>query len=186
MRIHSYFYRNFSGRGCSYVHGFSHIVSWTLRERDGHLRDQLRPWNRDDSGLSTLQHFRGGRRRLLRSQLCKSAMCWGNVKSKELSSWFFSYVQPITIQRWPVTRDSVIYIFNVIVLVVMIWDDKIMWWETCILLVLYVLYFIIMFNSKNMYNCAQKSCTKDDLIVENGNYDFSSYLCIDATYNSFD
>lgn len=41
--------------------------------------------------------------------------------------------------------------FNVSVLVAFVWDGQIDWYEAVVLGVLYVLYFIIMFNSMRMF-----------------------------------
>ena len=55
--------------------------------------------------------------------------------------------RPIQIDWWPITRDATIFAINVSVLVAMAWDGAIMWYETCILLSMYVLYFIFMFQN---------------------------------------
>ncbi|XP_077302075.1 sodium/potassium/calcium exchanger 5-like [Arctopsyche grandis] len=83
----------------------------------------------------------------------------------------FSAPYPLKILRWPVSRDCIIYIFNVIVLIIIVWDDRIMWWETCILMVLYVSYFIIIFNSPRLErflrrNCCSKDTQEDTHIIQ--------------------
>ena len=55
--------------------------------------------------------------------------------------------KPIQIDWWPITRDSILFSINVCVLVAMAWDGVIMWWETCILVSLYVGYWILMFQN---------------------------------------
>lgn len=55
--------------------------------------------------------------------------------------------KPIQIDWWPITRDSIIFSFNISILVVFAWDGVIMWWETCILVTFYVLYWILMFQN---------------------------------------
>ncbi|KAJ8737561.1 hypothetical protein PYW08_000156 [Mythimna loreyi] len=60
-------------------------------------------------------------------------------------------IRPISIEARPVTRDVVIYMFNVSVLIAFVWDGQIDWYEAVVLGVLYVLYFVIMFNSVRMF-----------------------------------
>lgn len=55
--------------------------------------------------------------------------------------------KPIQIDWWPITRDSLVFSFNICVLVAMAWDSVIMWWETVILLSLYVCYWLVMFQN---------------------------------------
>ncbi|XP_032527848.2 sodium/potassium/calcium exchanger 4-like [Danaus plexippus] len=56
-------------------------------------------------------------------------------------------IAPIAIERYPVTRDVIIYMINVSVLVAIVWDGQIVWYEAMVLGILYVVYFIFMFNS---------------------------------------
>lgn len=60
--------------------------------------------------------------------------------------------KPIQIDWWPVTRDSLLFSFNISVLVAMAWDGVIMWWETVILLCLYVCYWLLMFQNVRLMN----------------------------------
>jgi solute carrier family 24 (sodium/potassium/calcium exchanger), member 4 len=55
--------------------------------------------------------------------------------------------KPIQIDWWPITRDSIIFSINISILVIMAWDGVIMWYETCILVTLYVGYWILMFQN---------------------------------------
>ncbi|XP_044743314.1 sodium/potassium/calcium exchanger 3-like [Chrysoperla carnea] len=57
-------------------------------------------------------------------------------------------IKPISIERWPVTRDCVIYAICVSALVAVIWDYKIYWYEAMILVIMYIAYFIFMFSNK--------------------------------------
>ncbi|KAM3968438.1 sodium/potassium/calcium exchanger 5 [Aphomia sociella] len=72
---------------------------------------------------------------------------------------------PIAIAPLPVTRDVIIYMINVSVLVVIVWDGQVDWYEAMVLGVLYVLYFVVMFNSTRMYNffknLIMKCCCKN-------------------------
>jgi Ca2+/Na+ antiporter len=55
--------------------------------------------------------------------------------------------KPIQIDWWPITRDSIIFSINVSILVAMAWDGVIMWYETCVLVSLYVGYWVLMFQN---------------------------------------
>ncbi|XP_035433907.2 sodium/potassium/calcium exchanger 4-like [Spodoptera frugiperda] len=75
-------------------------------------------------------------------------------------------VIPIKIERRPVTRDVIIYMINVSVLVAFVWDGQIDWYEAVVLGVLYVLYFVVMFNSVRMFalydRLVAKWCNKNN------------------------
>ncbi|KAJ2954288.1 hypothetical protein O0L34_g2537 [Tuta absoluta] len=60
-------------------------------------------------------------------------------------------IRPIKIEMRPVTRDVLIYMVNVSVLVAIVWDGQVDWYEAIVLGVLYVTYFIIMFNSVRLF-----------------------------------
>lgn len=50
----------------------------------------------------------------------------------------------------PITRDCVVFAMNVVVLVIIAWDEKIFWYEAMILLIFAVLYYVIMFQSHHI------------------------------------
>lgn len=61
--------------------------------------------------------------------------------------------KPIQIDWWPITRDAILFSINVLLLVSIAWDGAVMWWETCILITVYVLYWTFMFqNDRIMRN----------------------------------
>ncbi|KAJ0183891.1 hypothetical protein K1T71_000314 [Dendrolimus kikuchii] len=79
-------------------------------------------------------------------------------------------VRPITIESRPVTRDVIIYMFNVSVLVIFVWDGQIDWYEAMVLGILYILYFVVMFNSHKLFACYDKikdSCCQRTEIENN-------------------
>ncbi|XP_053624242.1 sodium/potassium/calcium exchanger 3-like isoform X2 [Plodia interpunctella] len=88
-------------------------------------------------------------------------------------------VSPIAIESRPVTRDVIIYMVNVSVLVVIVWDSQVDWYEAVVLGVLYVLYFVLMFNSVRLFDvydrmvarCCGKSQSSDLTVVVNGGVD---------------
>lgn len=49
------------------------------------------------------------------------------------------------------TRDVIIYMINVSVLVTIVWDGTIAWYEATVLTLLYVIYFVVMFNSRTVF-----------------------------------
>ncbi|XP_072376382.1 sodium/potassium/calcium exchanger 5-like [Diabrotica undecimpunctata] len=57
---------------------------------------------------------------------------------------------PLQLDWFPLTRDCIIYLISVTVLIVISWDGKIFWFETLIPLTVYVTYFVIMFNNKRI------------------------------------
>lgn len=73
---------------------------------------------------------------------------------------FSFFLQPIKIEWWPITRDILIYICAVSLLVAMTWDGLIFWYEGMILFIIYFLYFTIMFQnhriSKVVYGFVEK------------------------------
>ncbi|XP_059055243.1 sodium/potassium/calcium exchanger 4-like [Achroia grisella] len=60
-------------------------------------------------------------------------------------------VHSIAIEPQPVTRDVIIYMVNVSVLVIFVWDGQIDWYEAMVLGILYIVYFVIMFNSLRLF-----------------------------------
>ncbi|KAK9963147.1 hypothetical protein ABG768_006358 [Culter alburnus] len=57
--------------------------------------------------------------------------------------------QTITLTWWPLFRDSIFYILSVLALILIIYDEKVIWWETIILISMYGVYILIMkFNSQ--------------------------------------
>ncbi|ELW55808.1 Sodium/potassium/calcium exchanger 4 [Tupaia chinensis] len=73
--------------------------------------------------------------------------------------------QVVRLTWWAVCRDSVYYTLSVIVLIAFIYDEKIVWWEGLVLIILYVFYILIMkYNVKMQafFTIKQKS-------IANGN-----------------
>lgn len=57
---------------------------------------------------------------------------------------------------WPVTRDSIVNSWNLCALVAITWDGRIDWYETIIFMVLYVLYFVVMFQNPRIMKFVKK------------------------------
>jgi Ca2+/Na+ antiporter len=55
--------------------------------------------------------------------------------------------KPIQIDWWPITRDSIVFSINISILVIFAWDGVVMWYETIIMVILYVGYWFLMFQN---------------------------------------
>ncbi|XP_069365220.1 sodium/potassium/calcium exchanger 4-like isoform X3 [Maniola hyperantus] len=81
-------------------------------------------------------------------------------------------VAPIAIDFRPVTRDVIIYMMTVGVLVAIVWDGQVVWYEALVLGILYVCYFIFIFNSMKIFglierlfmSCKQKGASNSDTV----------------------
>ncbi|XP_037541496.1 sodium/potassium/calcium exchanger 4 [Nematolebias whitei] len=81
--------------------------------------------------------------------------------------------QVVVLTWWAVFRDSFYYILSVVALIAFIYDDKIVWWESLILVVMYAGYILIMkFNS----SMQQFFMGKPKKNVANGNAATSSEM----------
>ncbi|XP_034037508.1 sodium/potassium/calcium exchanger 3-like [Thalassophryne amazonica] len=67
--------------------------------------------------------------------------------------------QPITLSWWPLFRDSVFYILSIVVLILVIYDEKVMWWETIILISVYGIYIIIMKFNGYLCSVVERHCS---------------------------
>ncbi|XP_051723035.1 sodium/potassium/calcium exchanger 4a isoform X4 [Ctenopharyngodon idella] len=74
--------------------------------------------------------------------------------------------QVVYLTKYAVFRDSIYYIFSVVALIAFIYDDKILWWESLILIFMYLGYIIIMKFNTSMQNYF---VGKEDKGVGNGN-----------------
>ncbi|XP_045784693.1 sodium/potassium/calcium exchanger 4-like isoform X3 [Maniola jurtina] len=84
-------------------------------------------------------------------------------------------VTPIAIDFRPVTRDVIIYMMTVGVLVAIVWDGQVVWYEALVLGILYICYFIFIFNSMKIFDlierlfmaCKQKGPSNDTVNTAN-------------------
>lgn len=60
--------------------------------------------------------------------------------------------QVVCLTQWAVFRDSVYYTLSVIILIVFIHDEKIEWWESLVLIIMYSFYILIMKYNVRMQN----------------------------------
>ncbi|XP_029983749.1 sodium/potassium/calcium exchanger 4 isoform X2 [Sphaeramia orbicularis] len=81
--------------------------------------------------------------------------------------------QVVMLTWWAVFRDSFYYILSVVALIAFIYDEKIVWWESLVLVVMYAGYILVMkFNSSMQRFFSGKS----DKNVANGNAAASSEM----------
>ncbi|XP_054634274.1 sodium/potassium/calcium exchanger 3-like [Dunckerocampus dactyliophorus] len=90
--------------------------------------------------------------------------------------------QAVKLSHWALLRDSVYYTFSVITLIAFIYDEKVCWWESLVLVLMYAIYILIMkFNSR--VQCYLSHRTKSSVKLVNGlagSTDLADVTC-DAT-----
>jgi len=64
----------------------------------------------------------------------------------------------IELTPWPVIRDTSAYIISAIVLAVIIWDREVYWYESLVLLLMYVLYIVFLIFSDRVQAFCEKIC----------------------------
>ncbi|XP_012721611.2 sodium/potassium/calcium exchanger 3 [Fundulus heteroclitus] len=69
--------------------------------------------------------------------------------------------QPITLSWWPLFRDAVFYILSILVLILVIYDERVLWWETIILISMYGIYIIIMKFNRRLCCLVERHCSVD-------------------------
>ncbi|XP_037636940.1 sodium/potassium/calcium exchanger 3-like isoform X1 [Sebastes umbrosus] len=68
--------------------------------------------------------------------------------------------QPISLSWWPLFRDSSFYILSIVLLILVIYDEKVMWWETIILMSTYGIYIIIMKFNRSLCSLVERHCSR--------------------------
>ncbi|XP_054647800.1 sodium/potassium/calcium exchanger 3-like isoform X2 [Dunckerocampus dactyliophorus] len=68
--------------------------------------------------------------------------------------------QPISLSWWPLFRDAVFYILSIIVLILVIYDERVQWWETIVLISMYGIYIIIMKFNGSLCSLAERHCSR--------------------------
>uniref|UniRef100_A0A4W4FCP9 Sodium/calcium exchanger membrane region domain-containing protein n=1 Tax=Electrophorus electricus TaxID=8005 RepID=A0A4W4FCP9_ELEEL len=66
--------------------------------------------------------------------------------------------QTILLTWWPLFRDSVYYIFSVLALILIIYDEKVLWWETLVLIFMYGVYILIMKFNSQIWGWVEQRC----------------------------
>ncbi|XP_027529491.1 sodium/potassium/calcium exchanger 4 [Neopelma chrysocephalum] len=77
--------------------------------------------------------------------------------------------QVVCLTQWAVFRDSVYYTISVIILIVFIYDEKIEWWESLVLIIMYLFYILIMkynVRMQNFFTLRSKNVGNGDTVNE--------------------
>ncbi|NWQ68700.1 NCKX4 protein, partial [Neopipo cinnamomea] len=87
--------------------------------------------------------------------------------------------QVVCLTQWAVFRDSVYYTISVIILIVFIYDEKIEWWESLVLIIMYLFYILIMkynVRMQNFFTLRSKNVGNGDTVneLEDGNKCYAS------------
>ncbi|XP_030050534.1 sodium/potassium/calcium exchanger 3 [Microcaecilia unicolor] len=64
--------------------------------------------------------------------------------------------QVVALSSWCLLRDSVYYTLSVIALIVFIYDEKVSWWESVILVMMYTIYILIMNYNSCLQHCFER------------------------------
>ncbi|XP_017289819.1 sodium/potassium/calcium exchanger 3-like [Kryptolebias marmoratus] len=69
--------------------------------------------------------------------------------------------QPISLSWWPLFRDAFFYILSIVVLILVIYDEKVLWWETIILISMYGIYILIMKFNRSLCCLVERHCSME-------------------------
>lgn len=67
----------------------------------------------------------------------------------------------INLEKWPLIRDSAVYVVAIVALAVIVVDDVVMWYEALFMLVMYFGYFLLMFTQGKLRTAAKKLKNKN-------------------------
>lgn len=70
--------------------------------------------------------------------------------------------QVVPLDWWPLTRDCLGYGVTVAILICIIHDERIEWYEALILVLLYIVYIAIMYWDKAIQRCAKRILKLND------------------------
>ncbi|KAK0138564.1 Sodium/potassium/calcium exchanger 3 [Merluccius polli] len=68
--------------------------------------------------------------------------------------------QSISLSWWPLFRDSIFYIVSILVLIMVIYDEKVQWWESIILMSMYGIYILIMKFNRALCGWVEGRCSR--------------------------
>ncbi|KAJ3587603.1 hypothetical protein NHX12_011200 [Muraenolepis orangiensis] len=68
--------------------------------------------------------------------------------------------QSISLSWWPLFRDSSFYILSILVLIMVIYDEKVQWWESIILISMYGIYILIMKFNQALSGWVEGRCSR--------------------------
>ncbi|KAG4065953.1 hypothetical protein HA402_006671 [Bradysia odoriphaga] len=81
----------------------------------------------------------------------------------------------VKLEWWPITRDSILYSVHLLVLILFAWDSKITLYESIVLVILYFMYFVILFQNTRIRNFVtglftiKSNCRKSYVFYYNSN-----------------
>ncbi|KAM9562093.1 ras and Rab interactor 2 isoform 2-T2 [Guaruba guarouba] len=75
--------------------------------------------------------------------------------------------QVVALSSWSLLRDSIYYTLSVVALIVFIYDEKVSWWESLVLVLMYVIYIVIMKYNSTIHHCFERK-TKNSANMVNG------------------
>lgn len=61
----------------------------------------------------------------------------------------------VPLDWWPLTRDCLAYGITVAILICIIHDERVEWYEALILVLLYIVYIAVMYYDKSIQKCAR-------------------------------
>lgn len=64
-------------------------------------------------------------------------------------------VQVVPLDWWPLTRDCLAYGITVSILICIIHDERVEWYEALTLVLLYIVYIAVMYYDKSIQRCAR-------------------------------
>ncbi|TRY90508.1 hypothetical protein DNTS_002644 [Danionella cerebrum] len=66
--------------------------------------------------------------------------------------------QTVALTWWSLFRDSLYYIFSVLALILVIFDERVVWWESMLLISMYGIYILIMKFNTQISGLVKRSC----------------------------
>ncbi|XP_072799810.1 sodium/potassium/calcium exchanger 3 isoform X1 [Vicugna pacos] len=64
--------------------------------------------------------------------------------------------QVVALSSWCLLRDSIYYTLSVVALIVFIYDEQVSWWESLVLVLMYLVYIVIMKYNACMHQCFER------------------------------
>lgn len=65
------------------------------------------------------------------------------------------YIQVVPLDWWPVSRDCLAYGVTVAILICIIHDERVEWYEALTLVLLYIVYIAVMYWDKSFQRCTR-------------------------------
>ncbi|NXB91844.1 NCKX3 protein, partial [Vidua chalybeata] len=75
--------------------------------------------------------------------------------------------QVVALSSWSLLRDSIYYTLSVVALIVFIYDERVSWWESLVLVLMYVIYIFIMKYNSTIHHFFERK-TKSSANMVNG------------------